>query len=90
MQSNKALLGFGWAAAELKQPKLALVPWMELAGRDAGDAAVLEGAWRCRMRWPSSARSGSRCERYKEASRLYGRGEGRLDESVGVDPRRAS
>lgn len=41
-QSNKALLGFGWAAAELGDPKLALVPWTELAARDSGDAAVLE------------------------------------------------
>ena len=44
-QSNKALLGFGWAAAEMNDPKLALVPWTELAGRGAAggaDAAVLE------------------------------------------------
>ena len=44
-QSNKALLGFGWAAAELKDPQLALVPWLELAGRGSAggaDAAVLE------------------------------------------------
>lgn len=44
-QSNKALLGFGWAAAELKDPQLALVPWTELAGRGSAggaDAAVLE------------------------------------------------
>lgn len=44
-QSNKALLGFGWAAAELKDPQLALVPWVELAGRGSAggaDAAVLE------------------------------------------------
>ena len=30
LQSNKALLGFGWAAAALKSRKLALVPWTEL------------------------------------------------------------
>lgn len=44
-QSNKALLGFGWAAAELKDPQLALVPWTELANRGSAggaDAAVLE------------------------------------------------
>jgi len=44
-QSNKALLGFGWAAAELKDPQLALVPWAELAGRGSAggaDASVLE------------------------------------------------
>jgi hypothetical protein len=42
IQANQALLGFGWAADALKEPKLALVPWIELAGRDATDASVLE------------------------------------------------
>ncbi len=42
LQSNKALLGFGWAAASLKDHEAALVPWTELATRDSGDAAVLE------------------------------------------------
>lgn len=41
-QSNKALLGFGWAATALKDPQLALVPFAELAGRSPADAAVLE------------------------------------------------
>jgi hypothetical protein len=40
--SNKALLGFGWAAAADKEPRKALVPWAELATRDLSDAAVLE------------------------------------------------
>ncbi|HYP30723.1 MAG TPA: tetratricopeptide repeat protein, partial [Burkholderiaceae bacterium] len=42
LQANAALLGFGWAADALNDPKLALVPWIELAGRDASDPAVLE------------------------------------------------
>ena len=42
LQASKALLGFGWAADSLKNPKLALVPWTELAGRDVGDPAALE------------------------------------------------
>lgn len=42
VQANAALLGFGWAADALDQPRLALVPWIELAGRDASDASVLE------------------------------------------------
>jgi len=40
--ANQALLGFGWAADALQNPKLALVPWLELAGRDATDPSVLE------------------------------------------------
>ncbi len=41
-QSNKALLGFGWAAASAKDHEAALVPWQELTARDGSDAAVLE------------------------------------------------
>ncbi len=42
MLANKALLGFGWADAEAKNPRRALVAWTELARRDSSDAAVLE------------------------------------------------
>jgi hypothetical protein len=42
LESNRALLGFGWAAIELNQPELALVPWQALAARPDTDAAVLE------------------------------------------------
>ncbi len=40
--SNKALLGVGWADAELDRYDRALVPWMELRGRDLLDSAVQE------------------------------------------------
>jgi hypothetical protein len=40
--SNKALLGVGWADAEVENYSRALVPWMELRGRDLLDAAVQE------------------------------------------------
>jgi len=40
--SNKALLGVGWADAEMENFQRALVPWMELRGRDLLDAAVQE------------------------------------------------
>ncbi len=42
MHSNKALLGYGWAAAAQGNMQAALTPWSELAARDPGDAAVLE------------------------------------------------
>ncbi len=38
--SNKALLGAGWADAEQDNFERALVPWMELRGRDLLDPAV--------------------------------------------------
>jgi tetratricopeptide repeat protein len=40
--SNKALLGVGWADAELENYQRALVPWMELRSRDLLDSAVQE------------------------------------------------
>lgn len=40
--SNKALLGVGWADAEAENYRRALVPWMELRGRDLLDPAVQE------------------------------------------------
>jgi len=40
--SNKALLGVGWADAEVEDYRRALVPWMELRGRDLLDSAVQE------------------------------------------------
>ena len=40
--SNKALLGVGWADAEVENYGRALVPWMELRGRDLLDSAVQE------------------------------------------------
>ncbi len=40
--SNKALLGVGWADAEIGNYRRALVPWMELRSRDLLDPAVQE------------------------------------------------
>ena len=40
--SNKALLGVGWADAEQGSYERALVPWMELRGRNLLDPAVQE------------------------------------------------
>ena len=40
--SNKALLGVGWADAEIDNYRRALVPWMELRSRDLLDPAVQE------------------------------------------------
>lgn len=40
--SNKALLGVGWADADVNNFRRALVPWMELRSRDLLDSAVQE------------------------------------------------
>ena len=82
MQSNKALLGFGWAAAELKEPKLALVPWLELAGRDASDAAVLEARIAIPYAYAELGAYGEATEQYNAAIAAYESEGVRLDESI--------
>jgi hypothetical protein len=81
-QSNKALLGFGWAAAELKAPQDALVPWTELAGRDAADAAVLEAKIAVPYAYAELGAIGQALDRYNDAVALYEREKKRLDESI--------
>lgn len=82
MYSNKALLGFGWAAAQLEQPKLALVPWVELAGRDAGDAAVLEAQLAVPYAFGELGASAQSLRLYEQALAVFSRESVRLDESV--------
>jgi hypothetical protein len=80
--SNKALLGFGWAAAAQKKPTQALVPWTELAGRDPGDPAVLEARIAVPYALAEAGAYGQALARYQEAIADYER-EGRaLDESI--------
>lgn len=81
-QSNKALLGFGWAAATLKAPKEALVPWMELAGRDSADAAVLEARLAVPYAYAEIGALGRALDGYNDAIALYESEARRLDESI--------
>jgi hypothetical protein len=82
MMSNKALLGFGWAAASQDRMNAALVPWNELATRDAGDAAVLEA----RLAVPyAHAELGAYAQAlalYQDAIGDFDREQAKLDESI--------
>jgi len=82
LQANKALLGFGWAAAELKEPQLALVPWNELASRDPSDAAVLEARIALPYAYAELGAFGEAAERYNAAIAAYESEGGKLDESI--------
>jgi hypothetical protein len=82
LQSNKALLGFGWAAAALKQPTLALVPWTELAQRDASDSAVLEARIAVPYAYAELGAYGQSLARYTEAIEAFERESTSLDESI--------
>jgi len=82
MHANKALLGFGWAAASLKEPQLALVPWSELASRDPSDAAVLEARIAVPYAYAELGSFGEAADRYNEALAAYEREDGNLNESI--------
>jgi tetratricopeptide (TPR) repeat protein len=81
-QSNKALLGYGWAASELNDPKLALVPWQELAQRNITDAAVLEAHIAVPYAMSEIGSYSGALERYQAATEVFKREKLRLDESI--------
>ncbi len=81
-QANKALLGYGWAAAELNDPKLALVPWTELATRDITDASVLEAHIAVPYAMGEMGAYSQALERYQAAVDVFGREKRALDESI--------
>lgn len=81
-QSNKALLGFGWAAADLNDPKLALVPWTELAGRPASDAAVLEAQIAVPYALAEIGAYGAALAQYGRATTTFARERGNLDDTI--------
>jgi hypothetical protein len=81
-QSNKALLGFGWAAASLKQFDKAVVPWLELTQRDPGDAAVLEARLALPYAYAELGAAGQALSLYEKTVADYDNENLRLDQSV--------
>jgi hypothetical protein len=82
LHSSKALLGFGWAAAAQKEPRLALVPWTELASRDASDAAALEARIALPYAYAELGALGQSLSRYEAAIASFERENVKLDESI--------
>lgn len=82
MLANKALLGFGWAAAGMKQTRQALVPWTELASRAPADAAVLEAKLAVPYAFAELGALGQALQGYKEAIAAFDRETSALDESI--------
>lgn len=82
--ANKALLGFGWADLELKNPTAALVPWEELVSRDPGDAAVLEGRLAYPYALAQAGQTQNALTQYEEALRQFDAEALRLEESIKV------
>jgi hypothetical protein len=82
LQSSKALLGFGWAADGMGDPKLALVPWQELAQRDFGETAVLEAQIAVPYAYAKLGAYGQSLQRYESAIAAYERESAELEASI--------
>ncbi len=82
MLANKALLGFGWAAASGRNLNAALVPWTELAQRDPSDAAVLEAKLAVPYAYAELGAYGKALGLYQDAIGAFERENARLDESI--------
>ncbi len=69
--SNMALLGAGWASAVSKEYKQALVPWLELHGRDRRETSVLEVMLSVPYAYEQLQAWGQAAEFYQKAIAVY-------------------
>jgi hypothetical protein len=82
LQSNKALLGLGWAALDLHESESALGPWLELAQRDVSDSAVLEAQIAVPHAYAALGSNGQAVQRYNQAITTFALESTALDESI--------
>jgi tetratricopeptide (TPR) repeat protein len=83
-QSNKALLGAGWADAAAKQYESALAPWQELQGRSLLDAAVQESFLAVPYAYAELGAMAQAVEYYEKAIAAYDAERARIGESIGA------
>lgn len=81
-QSNKALLGVGWADSAEKQFTKALVPWMELRDRDMLDAAVQESYLAIPYAYAQLDANRQAAEQYTFAVTAFSEEAARIDQSI--------
>jgi hypothetical protein len=81
-QSNKALLGAGWADAAAKQYEAALAPWQELQGRSLLDAAVQESYLAVPYAYAELGALAQAVEYYERAIAAYDAERSRIGESI--------
>ncbi len=81
-QSNKALLGVGWADSSAEHYREALGPWMELHGRNLLDAAVQESYLAVPFAFAKLNANSQAAEYYTTAIRSYADETARIDESI--------
>lgn len=84
LQSNKALLGMGWARSLQKDYERALIAWLELRGRSLQDTAVLESLLAIPYALGKVGAYKQSLQEYEHAIVLYDQELSRLDESIGA------
>jgi hypothetical protein len=80
--SNRALLGLGWAEADVRRPERALVPWLELREGRLLDAAVQESFLAVPYAYATLASNGQAARQYRLAVDAYASEAVRIDESI--------
>lgn len=81
-QSNKALLGVGWADAAQERYARALVPWLELRGRNLLDSAVQESYLAVPYAYAKLAADRRAAEHYMQAIQAFDDESRRIDQSI--------
>jgi len=81
-QSNKALLGVGWADAAEHRYQSALVPWQELHGRNLLDAAVQESYLAVPYAYAQLSATRQAAEKYATAIDAFNEESARIDQSI--------
>lgn len=81
-QSNKALLGAGWADAAQERYARALAPWLELRGRNLLDSAVQESYLAVPYAYAKLAADRRAAEQYMLAVQAFDDESRRIDQSI--------
>lgn len=82
--ADKALLGYGWAAAQINDFELALQPWQELNQRSLLSPAVQEGLLAVPYAYEKLGAAAQALEQYERAEQLYMREIARIDDATGT------
>jgi len=81
-QSNKALLGLGWAQSSEGKYSAALAPWLELKQRDLLDAAVQEAYLAIPFAYAQLKSDGQAAQYYNFAIDSFQQESARIDQSI--------
>lgn len=81
-QSNRALLGLGWANTALGKHEESLSPFLELRDRNLLDAAVQEAYLAVPYAFAQLGAAGQAAQNYEQALKSFGEERGRIDASV--------